>query len=175
MPVFPSKTHIQAVTSSIFDAFALYFIDMKTVIQRVSEASVTIGGKVHGQIGTGYLILAGIRDEDDEAAVRKMAEKIAKLRIFEDENGKMNLSLAQVNGAILSISQFTLFADCKKGNRPSFDKAGKPAHAEKMYLLFNEYLRSLGFQVEEGIFGAEMKVRLLNDGPVTILMDTDAL
>lgn len=148
---------------------------MKTVIQRVTEASVTIGGEIHGQIETGFMILVGIRDEDTEADVRKMADKISKLRIFEDDAGKMNLSLTQVNGAVLSISQFTLYADCRKGNRPSFDKAGKPEHAEKMYLYFNEYMRSLGFRVEEGIFGAEMKVRLLNDGPVTILLDTETL
>ncbi|MBE6121862.1 MAG: D-tyrosyl-tRNA(Tyr) deacylase [Solobacterium sp.] len=148
---------------------------MKTVIQRVTEASVTIDGEIHGQIETGFMILVGIRDEDTEADVRKMADKISKLRIFEDDAGKMNLSLSQVNGAVLSISQFTLYADCKKGNRPSFDKAGKPEHAKKMYLYFNEYMRSLGFRVEEGIFGAEMKVRLLNDGPVTILLDTETL
>ena len=148
---------------------------MKTVIQRVTEASVTIDGEIHGQIETGFMILVGIRDEDTEADVRKMADKISKLRIFEDDAGKMNLSLSQVNGAVLSISQFTLYADCKKRNRPSFDKAGKPEHAKKMYLYFNEYMRSLGFRVEEGIFGAEMKVRLLNDGPVTILLDTETL
>ena len=148
---------------------------MKTVIQRVTEASVTIDGEIHGQIETGFMILVGIRDEDTEADVRKMADKISKLRIFEDDAGKMNLSLSQVNGAVLSISQFTLYADCKKGNRPSFDKAGKPEHAKKMYLYFNEYMRSLGFRVEEGIFGAEMKVRMLNDGPVTILLDTETL
>ncbi len=150
-------------------------VDMKTVIQRVSEASVTIDGSVHGAIGTGYMILVGIRDEDTEADVRKMADKIMKLRIFEDAAGKMNLSLAQVGGAVLSISQFTLYANCKKGNRPSFDKAGRPEHAKQMYLYFNEYIRSQGFRVEEGIFGAEMKVRLLNDGPVTILLDSDTL
>ncbi len=148
---------------------------MKTVVQRVTEASVTVNGKVCGEIGTGFMILAGIRDEDTEKDVMKMADKISRLRIFEDENGKMNLSLAQVGGAVLSISQFTLYADCKKGNRPSFDKAGKPAHAEKMYHYFNDYLRSLGFTVEEGVFGAEMKVRLLNDGPVTIMLDTETL
>lgn len=146
---------------------------MKTVIQRVSEASVTIDGAVHGAIGKGFLLLVGISDEDDENSVMKMADKIAKLRIFEDENGKMNLSLSQVNGAILSISQFTLFADCARGNRPSFAKAGRKEHAEPLYLFFNEYLRRKGFDVQEGIFGADMKVRLLNDGPVTILLDSE--
>lgn len=148
---------------------------MKTVIQRVSEASVTIDGKIHGSIEQGFLLLVGISDEDDETVVEKMADKISRLRIFEDENGKMNLSLGQVGGAVLSISQFTLFADCRKGNRPGFDKAGKPEHAERLYLHFNESLRAAGFRVEEGIFGADMKVRLLNDGPVTIILDSAEL
>ena len=145
---------------------------MKTVIQRVSEASVTIDGKVHGAIEKGYMILVGFCDSDDENTVRVMGDKIARLRVFEDENGKMNLSLSQVNGAVLSISQFTLYADTAKGNRPSFTGAGSPEHASKLYIYFNMYMRSLGFQVEEGIFGADMKVRLLNDGPVTILLDS---
>lgn len=148
---------------------------MRTVIQRVSEASVTIDGSVHGAIGRGYMILVGIADSDDEAVISKMADKIARLRIFEDENGKMNLNLEQVAGAILSISQFTLYADCHKGNRPSFSKAGRPDHAKKMYLYFNDVMRRYGFDVQEGIFGADMKVRLLNDGPVTIVLDSDTL
>lgn len=139
------------------------------------EASVTIDGSVHGKIDQGYLILVGIQDEDTEETVRRMAEKISRLRIFEDEAGKMNLSLAQVNGAVLSISQFTLYADCHKGNRPSFDKAGKPDHARKMYAYFNDVLRELGHHVEEGIFAADMKVSLCNDGPVTIVLDSDEL
>ncbi|WP_108774829.1 D-aminoacyl-tRNA deacylase [Lactimicrobium massiliense] len=148
---------------------------MRTVIQRVSEASVTIDGSVHGAIGRGYMILVGIADSDDEAVINKMADKIARLRIFEDENGKMNLNLEQVSGAILSISQFTLYADCRKGNRPSFSKAGRPDHAKKMYLYFNDVMRRYGFDVQEGIFGADMKVSLLNDGPVTIVLDSDTL
>ena len=148
---------------------------MKTVIQRVREASVTIDGSVHGKIDRGYLLLVGIQDDDTEAIVRKTAEKISRLRIFEDEAGKMNLSLAQVNGSVLSISQFTLYADCHKGNRPSFDKAGKPDHAKKMYAYFNDVLRELGHHVEEGIFAADMKVSLCNDGPVTIVLDSDEL
>ncbi|MBR2668188.1 MAG: D-tyrosyl-tRNA(Tyr) deacylase [Solobacterium sp.] len=148
---------------------------MKIVIQRVSEASVTIDGTVHGKIGKGFLLLVGVTDADNEQTARKMADKLSKLRIFEDEQGKMNLSLTQVGGEILSVSQFTLLADCRKGNRPSFTGAGSPEHAEKLYLYLNEYLRSLGFTVEEGIFGAEMKVRLLNDGPVTILLDSNQL
>jgi D-tyrosyl-tRNA(Tyr) deacylase len=146
---------------------------MKTVIQRVENASVTIAGKVHGRIDQGYMILVGIQNEDVPETVKKMAEKIANLRIFEDENGKMNLSLSQVQGAILSISQFTLYADCRRGNRPSFDTAGEPVHAKEMYLLFNKEMREKGFQVEEGVFGADMKVELLNDGPVTIILDSD--
>ncbi len=145
---------------------------MRVVVQRVSEASVTIDGEVHGKINQGYLLLVGIQDSDNEEVIRKMADKIYRMRIFVDENDKMNLSLSQVGGEILSISQFTLYADCKKGNRPSFSLAGKPEHAKKMYLYFNEYMRSLGVKVDEGIFGADMKVRLLNDGPVTILLDS---
>jgi len=141
----------------------------------VREASVMIDGSVHGKIDQGYLLLVGIQDEDDETVVRKMAEKISRLRIFEDDAGKMNLSLAQAGGSILSISQFTLFADCHKGNRPSFDKAGKPEHAKKMYEYFNAVLRELGHHVEEGIFAADMKVSLCNDGPVTIVLDSREL
>lgn len=145
---------------------------MKTVIQRVTEASVEIDGRIHGAIEKGYMILVGICDSDTEETVRKMAAKISSLRIFEDENGKMNLNIHQVNGAVLSISQFTLYADCHKGNRPSFTGAGSPGHAQKLYLQFNEELRKLDLHVEEGIFGADMKVRLLNDGPVTITLDS---
>jgi D-tyrosyl-tRNA(Tyr) deacylase len=141
----------------------------------VREAAVVIDGSVHGKIEQGFLLLVGIQDADDEATVRKMAEKISRLRVFEDEAGKMNLSLAQVGGAVLSISQFTLYADCHKGNRPSFDKAGKPDHARKMYAYFNDVMRELGHHVEEGIFAADMKVSLCNDGPVTIIMDSQEL
>ena len=148
---------------------------MRTVIQRVTHAEVVIEGQTHGAIQKGFMILVGIEDNDDETIVRKVADKISRLRIFTDEEDKMNLNLSQVGGSILSISQFTLYADCHKGNRPSFSKAGKPDHAKKLYLYFNEYLRSLGFTVEEGIFGADMKVTLLNDGPVTILLDSDEL
>lgn len=145
---------------------------MKAVIQRVSEASCTVEGTVTGEIGLGYMILAGFCDSDDEALVQAMADKIRRLRIFEDENGKMNRSIEEVGGAVLSISQFTLYADCHKGNRPSFVKAGSPEHANAMYAVFNEALRSCGIRVEEGIFAADMKVRLLNDGPVTIILDS---
>ncbi|MDO4416129.1 MAG: D-aminoacyl-tRNA deacylase [Erysipelotrichaceae bacterium] len=148
---------------------------MKTVIQRVTSASVTIDGVVNGRIGKGFLILVGVSDADTEAEAEKMAAKIAKMRIFEDAAGKMNLALNQVDGEVLSISQFTLYADCHKGNRPSFDRAGKPDHAKKLYLYFNDMLRKNGLHVEEGIFAADMKVELLNDGPVTIILDTDEL
>ena len=148
---------------------------MRTVIQRVSHAEVVIDGKTHGAIQKGFMILVGIEDNDTEEIVKKVADKISKLRIFTDDEDKMNLDLRQVDGAILSISQFTLYADCHKGNRPSFSKAGKPDHANKLYMYFNEYMRQLGFTVEEGFFGADMKVTLLNDGPVTILLDSDDL
>lgn len=148
---------------------------MKTVIQRVQHASVTVDESVCGKISQGFMILVGIQDADDEEIVSKMAEKISRLRIFDDEDGKMNLSIQQVEGSVLSISQFTLYADCKKGNRPSFTKAGKPEHAKKLYLYFNDELRRLGIHVEEGIFAADMKVSLLNDGPVTIVLDSDEI
>lgn len=146
---------------------------MKTVIQRVTNASVRIDGNIHGAIEKGYMILVGICDRDTDETVAKMAKKISSLRIFEDENGKMNLNIHQVNGSVLSISQFTLYADCHKGNRPSFTGAGNPEHAKKLYLHFNEELRKLDIHTEEGIFGADMKVTLLNDGPVTIILDSD--
>ena len=145
---------------------------MKVVIQRVSKASVTIEGHINGAIDKGFLVLVGISEEDDEAIIAKMASKISKLRIFEDDNQKMNLALNDIGGSILSISQFTLYADTNKGNRPSFTNAGKPEKAERLYLLFNEELRKLGLKVEEGIFGSDMKVELLNDGPVTIIIDS---
>ena len=118
------------------------------------------------------MVLVGFGPDDNEEIARKMAEKLVKLRIFGDNEGKMNLSLKDVDGAILSISQFTLYADCKKGNRPSFSGAMEPSKAKELYLYFNEYLRSLGYQVEEGIFGADMKIALVNDGPVTIILDS---
>ena len=145
---------------------------MKVVIQRVSKASVTIEGHINGAIDKGFLVLVGISEEDDEAIIAKMASKISKLRIFDDDNQKMNLVLNDIGGSILSISQFTLYADTNKGNRPSFTNAGKPEKAERLYLLFNEELRKLGLKVEEGIFGSDMKVELLNDGPVTIIIDS---
>ena len=148
---------------------------MKAVLQRVTEASVRVDGEVIGSIGKGFFILLGVSDEDDEAVADKMADKICKLRIFEDENGKTNLSLADVGGELLVISQFTLYADCKKGNRPSFVKAGAPDMAERLYEHFMERCRNYVAVVEKGQFGADMKVELLNDGPFTLMKKSEQL
>ena len=145
---------------------------MRLIVQLVKESSCTIEGRITGAINKGFMVLVGFGPDDNEEIARKMAEKLVKLRIFGDNEGKMNLSLKDVDGAILSISQFTLYADCKKGNRPSFSGAMEPSKAKELYLYFNEYLRSLGYQVEEGIFGADMKIALDNDGPVTIILDS---
>ena len=146
---------------------------MKAVVQRVKYANVEIEGKIHGSVDNGYLVLLGVTDTDTEEIAKKLAEKIVKMRVFEDDAGKMNLSIEDVGGKILSISQFTLYADTHKGNRPSFTKAGKPDIAKHLYEVFNAHIQSLGIDVETGIFGADMKVSLLNDGPVTIILDTD--
>ena len=148
---------------------------MRAVVTRVSSASVTIDGAVRGAIEKGYLVLLGVGPQDTEAVCDKLAEKICNLRVFEDENRKMNLNLEQVGGAFLVVSQFTLYADCKKGNRPSFVKAGAPDMAEHLYEHFMERCRNYVDVVEKGQFGADMKVELLNDGPVTILLDSDEL
>lgn len=148
---------------------------MRVILQRVKKASVTIDEKLYSSIDQGLLLLVGIQDSDDEAILQKIAKKCVELRIFEDENQKMNWSLQDVKGKILSVSQFTLYADCKKGKRPGFSKAGKPEFASKMYDCFNEILRSHDVLVETGVFGADMKVELLNDGPVTIILDSEEL
>ncbi len=148
---------------------------MKIVIQRVLEANVKIDGNLHGQIGKGYLLLIGVSNEDTKEIADKMLEKIAKLRIFEDENGKTNLSIADVGGEVLAVSQFTLYADCKKGNRPSFINAGKPDMAEELYLYMLDKCRELFGKVECGQFGADMKVSLINDGPFTIVLDSNEI
>lgn len=148
---------------------------MKIVMQRVKNASVTIEGNVYSEISEGLLLLVGIEDSDTDEIMEKMAKKCVELRIFEDENGKLNLGLQDVQGSILSISQFTLYADCKKGRRPSFTKAGKPEFSSMMYDKFNDLLRSYDVEVKTGIFGADMKVALLNDGPVTIILDSKEL
>lgn len=148
---------------------------MKLLIQRVSEASCTVEGTVTGKIGQGFLVLIGISDRDDEEVVLKMVKKMIGLRIFEDENGKTNRSLHDVNGGLLLISQFTLYADCKKGNRPSFTGAGKPDHAERLYNWIIAECKKEVPCVEQGIFGADMKISLLNDGPFTVLLDSEEL
>ncbi|MGO0154125.1 D-aminoacyl-tRNA deacylase [Leuconostoc mesenteroides] len=145
---------------------------MKVVLQRVNKASVKVDNQVKGAINKGYLLLVGVADGDEQADIDYLVRKIHNLRIFEDENGRMNRSIEDVSGTILSISQFTLFADTKKGNRPSFTKAGAPEFATVMYDQFNMSLRKSGLQVETGEFGADMQVSLTNDGPVTILFDT---
>lgn len=145
---------------------------MKAVIQRVKSASVTIDDQTVGSIQQGFMILLGIHEEDTKEDVDYLIRKITMMRIFEDEAGKMNLSIDAVAGSILSVSQFTLYADTKKGNRPSFVKAARPDQAIPLYEAFNEGLRQSGLQVETGKFGADMQVALVNDGPVTIIIDT---
>lgn len=145
---------------------------MRVIIQRVSEASVKIDGKVKGEIDKGFMVLVGVEDEDTQEDVDFLVKKVTKMRVFEDEEGKMNLSIDKVDGKILSISQFTLHASTKKGNRPSFIRAADPEYADEMYQKFNEGLRQNGLEVETGEFGADMKVALVNDGPVTITIDS---
>lgn len=148
---------------------------MKLVIQRVSSAKCEVNKSITGKIDIGFMILVGFGNNDNESVVEKVAEKVSKLRIFEDNDGKMNKSIFDVDGKILSISQFTLYADCSKGNRPSFTNALSGDKAISLYRYFNECLRKLNIEVEEGIFGANMKVDLLNDGPVTIILDSEDL
>lgn len=146
---------------------------MRIIVQRCSRAEVRIDGETVGQIGTGFLLLVGITHEDTKQEAEYLAKKVANMRIFNDAEGKMNLSLADVGGAILSISQFTLYGNANKGNRPSFIKAAPPEVAEPLYAYFNTLLRELyGLTVETGRFGADMKVDFVNDGPVTILLDS---
>lgn len=147
---------------------------MKVVVQRSKNAKVTINGKITGQIDKGYVLLVGLTHDDTEEIVSKVAEKIVNLRIFEDENEKMNHDLKQVGGSILSISQFTLYAKLD-GRRPSFSEAMKYNEAKNLYEIFNEKLRSYDIKVETGQFGEDMKVELLNDGPVTIIVDSNEL
>ncbi|HZG80381.1 MAG TPA: D-aminoacyl-tRNA deacylase [Brevibacillus sp.] len=145
---------------------------MRVVVQRTREASVTVAGEVVGQIEHGLLLLVGITHEDSEKDVEFVAEKVAHLRIFEDEAGKMNHSVLDTGGQILSVSQFTLYGDCRKGRRPNFMSAARPEQAEPLYELFNSKLREKGLHVETGRFGAMMDVRLLNDGPVTLIVES---
>ncbi len=148
---------------------------MKLVIQRVTHASVTVDNNVIGKIGKGYMVLIGVSDTDTKEIADKMLDKMIKLRIFEDENGKTNLSLADVKGELLLISQFTLYANCKKGNRPSFIEAGSPDHANALYEYIIEKCKERVDVVEQGEFGAEMKVELLNDGPFTVILDSEQI
>lgn len=144
---------------------------MKLVVQRVEHASVTVDGRTCGKIGKGYLVLLGVGAEDAEEECRRLSQKLVSLRIFSDENGKTNLSLKDVDGQLLIISQFTLYADSRKGNRPNFLAAKEPAEAERLYEYFAELCKKEIPIVEKGIFGADMKVELLNDGPFTIILE----
>lgn len=145
---------------------------MRAVIQRVSQSNVQVNNKIVGEINEGLMVLLGVSLEDTLEDVKFLAEKIVNLRIFEDEQGKMNLSVKDVKGKILSISQFTLYGDCRKGRRPSFVEAAKPDQAEKLYEEFNKYIKNLGVDLETGTFQADMKVFLINDGPVTFILDS---
>ena len=148
---------------------------MRIVIQRVSEARVDVDGKTVGEIKKGFLLLVGVSKGDLPEDAVMLAEKISKMRIFEDENEKMNLSLADIGGSVLAISQFTLCAECRRGNRPDFFNAAPPVEANELYELFISEMRSKGITTEKGIFGADMKVSLINDGPVTIVLDSEDL
>ena len=148
---------------------------MRFIIQRVSEASVTVEDQTIGKIQKGFLVLIGVSDSDTQETADKLIKKMIGLRIFEDENGKTNLSLADVGGELLLISQFTLYANCKKGNRPSFIEAGSPDHANALYEYIIEKCKERVDIVEQGEFGAEMKVELLNDGPFTVILDSEQI
>lgn len=148
---------------------------MRAVVQRVARANVTVEGAVTGAVNKGLLVLLGVAEGDTEKDLQYIADKVTGLRIFEDENGKMNLSVKDVGGEILSVSQFTLCGDCRKGKRPSFDKAAAPAVALEFYEKFNDLCRQQGINVYTGQFGAHMEVELLNDGPVTILLDSSKI
>lgn len=146
---------------------------MRAVLQRVTHASVSVDGEVVGRCGRGWLVLLGVAPADTPADAAKLADKVAKLRAFPDAGGKMNLDAQQVGGGVLVVSQFTLYADCRKGNRPSFVGAARPEVAAPLCTAFADGLRALGLPVGEGRFGADMQVELLNDGPVTLILETD--
>ena len=148
---------------------------MKFVIQRVNNASVEVEKRIVGKINQGFLVLIGITNSDTKEIADMLISKLLKLRIFEDENGKMNLSIKDVNGSLLLVSQFTLYASCKKGNRPDFLNAAKPDYANELYEYIIDRCKNENIEVQTGIFGAEMKVSLLNDGPVTIILDSEEL
>jgi len=145
---------------------------VKAVIQRVSRASVEVDGRTVGAIERGLLVLLGVAKGDDDAAAAKLADKVATYRVFEDDAGKMNLSVRDVGGGVLVISQFTICADCRKGRRPSFDPAAPPDEAERLYAVFVDHLKASGLQVQTGVFGAMMDVHLVNQGPVTFILET---
>lgn len=146
---------------------------MKLVLQRVKKGSVAINGKIKGSIGCGFVALVGFGPNDDSSVLAPMADKMLNLRVFEDDAGKMNLSLLDVGGSVLSISQFTLYASCRHGRRPSFSGAAKPDTAAQLYDEFNKIIAAKGVDVQTGEFGAEMHVKIFNDGPVTIILDSD--
>ncbi len=148
---------------------------MRIVIQRVRKAKVDIEGKTVGQIGKGYLLLLGVSNEDTKEIADKMIEKVARLRIFEDGEGKINLNIDQVSGEVLVVSQFTLYADCKKGNRPSFVNAGNPTMANELYEYVLTRCRELFKNTQHGEFGADMQVSLVNDGPFTVVLDSEQI
>lgn len=148
---------------------------MRAVLTRVKSASVTIDGEVTGKIGQGFLILLGVGPQDTERECRALAEKALGLRVFEDENGKMNLGLEQVQGQVLVVSQFTLYGNCRKGRRPSFVEAAGPELGNAMYERFLAICEELGYPPQHGVFGADMKVESINDGPITLILDTDQL
>ncbi len=150
-------------------------IKMRVLIQRVAHASCKVDGNITGKIERGYMLLVGLTHGDDERIVDLMADKIFHLRINDDENGKMNLSISDVKGEILSTSQFTLYASCAKGRRPGFELSADKDLAKHLYDVFNDALRKRGLHVEEGIFGADMKIELLNDGPITIMLDSEEI
>ncbi|AOT72826.1 D-aminoacyl-tRNA deacylase [Geosporobacter ferrireducens] len=145
---------------------------MRAVVQRVTQAAVVVDGKRVGEIQKGFLVLLGVEESDDLKDVEYMTDKITNLRVFEDENDKMNLSLIDIQGELLVVSQFTLLGDCRKGRRPSFSSAARPEQANQLYLLFVEQCRAKGIKVETGVFQAHMEVSLCNDGPVTMLVDS---
>jgi len=148
---------------------------MKLLLQRVSAASVAVENKIVGRIEQGFLVLAGFRKGDTEADIKRLSDKCVNLRVFEDEQGKMNRSLLDIGGELLVVSQFTLYANCKKGRRPGFDNSMPPGEAERFYNLLLEEMKKSGLKTEQGVFGAKMNINLVNDGPVTIMLDGDEI
>ena len=149
---------------------------MKILLQRVKRASCKVEGNITGKINQGLLLFVGFKEGDNNLIIEQMVKKCIELRIFSDENGKMNKSLIDINGEVLSISQFTLYANCLKGRRPSFDQSENPSSAKKHYEYFNKYINNIyNIDVQEGIFGADMEIELINDGPVTIMLDSDEI